>query len=117
VPPHELGPYYERAAVVCVPSRREGYGVVAREAMAHGRAVVATAVGGLVDAVEDGVTGLVVPAADPATLREAISGLLNGPGERGRLGGAARERARSVVPATFAAAMRDLYAAAVPGRP
>ena len=49
VPRSELGPYYERAAVVCVPSRREGYGVVAREAMAYGRPVVATAVGGLVD--------------------------------------------------------------------
>ena len=36
VPRSELGPYYERAAVVCVPSRREGYGVVAREAMAYG---------------------------------------------------------------------------------
>ncbi len=47
VPRGELGPYYERAAVVCVPSRREGYGVVAREAMAYGRPVVATAVGGL----------------------------------------------------------------------
>ena len=33
VPPHELGPYYERASVVVVPSRREGYGVVAREAI------------------------------------------------------------------------------------
>ena len=43
VPPIELGAYYERAAVVCVPSRREGYGVVAREAMAYGRPVVATA--------------------------------------------------------------------------
>ena len=37
-PPRELGRYYERAAVVCVPSRREGYGMVAREAMAYGRA-------------------------------------------------------------------------------
>ena len=36
VPRHELGGYYERAAVVVCPSRREGYGVVAREAMAHG---------------------------------------------------------------------------------
>ena len=45
--PAELGPWYERAAVVAAPSRREGYGVVAREAMAWGRPVVATAVGGL----------------------------------------------------------------------
>ena len=47
VAPAELGRYYERAAVVVCPSRREGYGVVAREAMAYGRPVVATAVGGL----------------------------------------------------------------------
>ena len=72
VPPHELGPYYERAAVVVVPSRREGYGMVAREAMAYGRPVVATAVGGLVDAVEDGVTGVLVPPGDPLALRAAI---------------------------------------------
>ena len=45
VPHDELGAYYERAAVVVVPSRREGYGVVAREAMAYGRAVVTTGVG------------------------------------------------------------------------
>ena len=69
VPPGELGPWYERAAVVVAPSRREGYGVVAREAMAWGRPVVASAVGGLVDAVEDGVTGLLVPPGDVAALR------------------------------------------------
>ena len=40
-PPAEIGAYYERAAVVCVPSRREGYGMAAREAMAYGRPVVA----------------------------------------------------------------------------
>ena len=58
VPPSELGAYYERAAVVCVPSRREGYGMTAREAMAYGRPVVATRVGGLLDAVVPDVTGL-----------------------------------------------------------
>ncbi len=70
-PPGELGAYYERAAVVACPSRREGYGVAAREAMAHGRPVVASAVGGLLDAVEDGVTGLLVAATGP---RRAASG-------------------------------------------
>ncbi|HVU79720.1 MAG TPA: glycosyltransferase, partial [Gaiellaceae bacterium] len=40
VPPCSIGRYYERAAVVCVPSRREGYGMTAREAMAYGRPVV-----------------------------------------------------------------------------
>ena len=42
VPPAEVGAYFERAAVVACPSRREGYGVVARQAMAYGRPVVAT---------------------------------------------------------------------------
>jgi SAM-dependent methyltransferase len=93
VPPRELGPYYERAAVVACPSRREGYGVAAREAMAHGRPVVASAVGGLVDAVEDGATGLLVPPRDPRALRAAIERLLADPAARDRLGKAARRRA------------------------
>jgi glycosyltransferase involved in cell wall biosynthesis len=94
VPPHELGAYYDRAAVVVCPSRQEGYGVVAREAMAHGRPVIATAVGGLLDAVEDGVTGLRVPPRDPVALRAAVERLL-GDGElRSALGASGREAAR-----------------------
>ena len=93
VPPHELGPYYERAALVVVPSRREGYGMVAREAMAHGRPVVATAVGGLVDAVEDGVTGLLVPPGHVEGLRRSVQQLLDTPDLRARLGHAAAIRA------------------------
>ena len=65
--PHdELGPLYERAAVVACPSHREGFGVVCAEAMAHGRPVVASAVGGLLDLVVDGETGLLVPPRDVA---------------------------------------------------
>ena len=94
VPPTELGRWYERAAVVACPSRREGYGVAAREAMAWGRPVVASAVGGLVDAVEDGVTGLLVPPGDVRALREALERLLADADLRARLGAAARARAR-----------------------
>jgi glycosyltransferase involved in cell wall biosynthesis len=94
VPPGELGSYYERAAVVACPSRREGYGVVAREAMAYGRPVIASAVGGLRDAVDDGVTGLLVPPGDPIALRAAIERLLGDAELRRRLGAAAREFAR-----------------------
>jgi glycosyltransferase involved in cell wall biosynthesis len=110
VPPSELGRYYERAAVVCVPSRREGYGMVAREAMAYGRPVVATAVGGLVDAVEDGVTGLLV---DRAGLRPSLERLLGNASARASLGRAARERAetRFAWPA-LAAELVDAYRAA-----
>jgi len=92
-PPAELGHYYDRAAIVVCPSRREGYGVVAREAMAHGRPVVASAVGGLLEAVEDERTGLLVPPGDAGALRSAIERLLADPALRARLGAAARERA------------------------
>lgn len=88
-----LGEFYERAAVVCVPSRREGYGVVAREAMAYGRPVVATAVGGLRDAVVDGVTGLLVPVGRPEELRSALGSLLADPERAAELGANARARA------------------------
>jgi len=94
VPPDELGPYYERASIVVCPARREGYGVVAREAMAYGRPVVASAVGGLVDAVDDGVTGLLVQPRDPVVLRAAIERLLGDADLRGRLGEAARAIAK-----------------------
>jgi len=97
VPPRVLGSYYERAAVVACPSRREGYGAVAREAMAHGRPVVATAVGGLAEAVEDGVNGILVPPGDPAALRAAIELLLADADLRRRCGAAARERARETL--------------------
>ena len=91
VPPSELGAHYERAAIVVVPSRREGYGMVAREAMAHGRPVVASGVGGLLDAVADEVTGLVVPPSDPHALHAALVRLLGDIELRERLGAAARE--------------------------
>ncbi len=91
VPPGELGAWYDRAAVVAVPSRREGYGMTAREAMAHGRAVVASEVGGLRDAIRDGETGLFVPPGDPAALRAALQRLLADAELRARLGANARE--------------------------
>jgi glycosyltransferase involved in cell wall biosynthesis len=90
----ELGSWYERAAVLAAPSRREGYGVAVREAMAWGRPVVASAVGGLLDAVEDGVTGLLVAPGDVGGLRIALERLLVDAELRSRLGAAAREKAQ-----------------------
>ncbi len=92
VPHDELGPLYERAAVVACPSHREGFGVVCAEAMAYGRPVVAGAVGGLLDLVVDGETGLLVPPRDVTALRAALERLLGDPELRSRLGVAARER-------------------------
>ncbi len=92
--PHErLLELYDRAAVVACPSYREGFGVVCAEAMAHGRPVVASAVGGLLDLVADGETGLLVPPGDVAALREALERLLGDPELRKRMGVTGRGRA------------------------
>jgi glycosyltransferase involved in cell wall biosynthesis len=96
VPHNELERLYARAAVVACPSHREGFGVACLEAMAHGRPVVATAVGGLSDLVVDGETGLVVPPRDPTALRAALDHLLADRELRRQLGAAGRERAREL---------------------
>jgi glycosyltransferase involved in cell wall biosynthesis len=109
VPHEDLGPLYERAAVVACPSRREGFGVVCAEAMAYGVPVVAGAVGGLLDLVVDGETGLLVPPRDVSALRAALERLLGDRELRRRLGSAGRERIRerfawpAVTDATLAA--------------
>jgi glycosyltransferase involved in cell wall biosynthesis len=95
VPHDRLLGLFERAAVVACPSYREGFGVVCLEAMAHGRPVVASAVGGLRDLVVDGETGLLVPPGDVLMLRAALERLLGDRELRERLGRAGRERARA----------------------
>jgi glycosyltransferase involved in cell wall biosynthesis len=95
VAPAEIGAYLERASVVACPSRREGYGVIARQAMAYGRPVVATRVGGLADAVIDGETGLLVPPGDVPALRQALETLLGDRELRASLGSAGRRQAAS----------------------
>jgi glycosyltransferase involved in cell wall biosynthesis len=97
VPHDRLLGLYERAAVVACPSHREGYGVACAEAMAYGRPVVASAVGGLRDLVVDGETGLLVPPGDVAALRRALERLLGDRGLRERLGASGRRRARDLL--------------------
>jgi glycosyltransferase involved in cell wall biosynthesis len=89
----ELARLYSRAAVVACPSHREGFGVGCLEAMAHGRPVVAGAVGGLLDLVVDGETGILVPPRDVVALRSALERLLGDRELRRRLGAAGRRRA------------------------
>jgi glycosyltransferase involved in cell wall biosynthesis len=111
VPPSQLGTYYERAAIVCAPSRREGYGVVPREALAYGRPVVASNVGGLSDLTDGAV---LVPPGDVGALRSAIEGLLADAGRREELGVAARGYATvHLSNAAAGAILADLYAKAL----
>lgn len=86
-------PAYERAAAVVVPSRGEGFGMVALEAMERGRAVVASSVGGLPELVVPGRTGLLVQPEDAAALSSALVELAGDLERVRRLGAAGRARA------------------------
>ena len=109
-PHHLLSTYYRAADVVVVPSRSESFGLVALEAAACGIPVVAGAVGGLLNVVVDGVTGLLVADRDPAGFAAAIDRLLGAPGERAAMGAAATARARGFTWSLTAARLRRLYA-------
>lgn len=77
-----------------VPGDVEGFGIVLAEAALAGQPAVTTRTGGAAEAVEDGVTGLVVEPGDSAGLRDAILRLLDDDGLRARMGKQAAERAR-----------------------
>ncbi len=76
----------------CLSSRSEGLGTSLLDAMNFGRAVVATSAGGIPEAVEEGVTGLLAPVGDPAALARAVADLLLDPARRGAMGEAGRRR-------------------------
>ena len=88
---HDLDRLLPAFSVFCLSSRLEGLGTSLLDAMAFGLPVVATAAGGIPEAVEDGVTGRVAPPRDPAALAEALADVL-GDEERRRAYGAAGRR-------------------------
>lgn len=90
----DLAPVYAASDVVALTSRNEGTPVSLIEAMAAARPVVATAVGGVVDLVNDGRTGRLVAPDDAASFGAALLELARDPAGRGRLGEAARENVR-----------------------
>ena len=105
-------------AVVCVPWY-EPFGIVPLEAMACGTPVIASAVGGMLDSVEHGVTGLHVPARDPDAVAAAVRRIADDPDRGARMGlaGVARVRQRFTwerVAATTATVYERLVAARPP---
>jgi glycosyltransferase involved in cell wall biosynthesis len=83
------------ADVVVTTPWYEPFGIVPVEAMACGVPVVASAVGGMLDTVQPGVTGLLVPPRDPVALATAVASLLRRPAVRAAYGRAGAARARA----------------------
>jgi glycosyltransferase involved in cell wall biosynthesis len=84
------------ADAVCLSSRAEGVPMIVLEAMALGKPVVATDVGGIPEAVEHGVTGLLVPPGDEKAFAEALIVLATDRARTERLGAGALQRSRDV---------------------
>ena len=93
--PHEQLPTYFGAADLCVvPSYYESYGMVALEALACGRPVVASRVGGLESVIDHGVNGILVPPGSAHALSDAIDALRRDRRNRESLGAAGIKKAR-----------------------
>jgi len=96
LPDDELAEIYDRADIFAMTSVNldhsvEGFGLVYLEAAAHGLPVVAHNVGGVAEAVRDGITGLLVPAHRPAQLAAAFERLIHDEELRRSMGDAGRE--------------------------
>ena len=87
----ELLPWYQAADVTVIPSLLEATSLSALESMACGVPVLATRVGGLPELITDGITGVLVPPADPGAIARALNALAAQPELRSTLGQASRE--------------------------
>jgi glycosyltransferase involved in cell wall biosynthesis len=92
MPSKDLPAYYALMDILVHPSLRDGLPNAVLEAMACEKAIVATGVGGVPEAIKDGETGAIVPAKDAEALSQTILHLLEDPSLRSRLGKAARQK-------------------------
>lgn len=83
----------EKSDVLVLSSKREGFGLTIVEAMAAGKAVIATAVDGVPELIETGITGVLVPPNDPSALAAAMIKLADDPGLRIKMGEKGRKQA------------------------
>ena len=108
-----LADLYRASDLVAVPSHNESFGLVALEAQACGTPVVAAAVGGLVTAVQDGVSGVLVDGHDPLDWSRVMGGLLRSPARRLRLSVGAVRHAKNFSWDRTAAGLLRVYREAV----
>lgn len=90
----DTAPLIALSDVFAMPSLMEGLGTAVIEAMAAGKPVVASAVGGVVETVVDGVTGYLVPPRDPVALADRLSDLISRPEAARAMGAEGMKRAR-----------------------
>ncbi|GAA3738485.1 D-inositol-3-phosphate glycosyltransferase [Plantactinospora mayteni] len=109
----DLPALYRAADLVAVPSHNESFGLVALEAQACGTPVVAAAVGGLVTAVRDGSSGVLVDGHHPRDWARVLGGLLAAPRRRAELSRGAVEHARAFSWARTASGLLGVYREAV----
>jgi glycosyltransferase involved in cell wall biosynthesis len=108
-PQSRLADLYREAAVVAMPSHEEGLGLVAVEAGLCGTPVVGFRSGGLVDVVDDGATGFLVPPGDATALAGALDRVSEDPSLAATLGAKAGARATRFAPDQVAARYRTIY--------
>ncbi len=113
----EVGRLLATCEFVVVPSRSEGRGLFVLEAMAMGKAVVASRVGGIPEIVHADQTGILVPPDDPDALARAVSSLLDHPERRDELGRRALEAADYPDWDEVASMYLDLFADLDAGQP
>lgn len=92
----DVAPFLHAMDVFVLPSHTEGLPITILEAMAAGKPVVATAVGGIPEVVRDGETGFLTPPGDPGRLAEAVVRLLEAPPLAKAMGEAGRKRVESI---------------------
>jgi glycosyltransferase involved in cell wall biosynthesis len=115
-PKELLESYYTQMDIVVIPSRFEGFGLTAIEAMSYAIPVVASHVDGLAEVIEDQKSGILVKSEDPSTLADTVISLIQVPAQRRQIG----ENGYNRVKATFAyniyqKTIADIYGVLIKG--
>jgi len=121
---HFFGPAPRETAIrlfagcefVVTPSRQEAMGIVNLEAMAAGKAVIATRVGGVPEIVQDGKNGVLVPPESVSDLVQAIAAFLGNPARRAQLAEAGMQRAMEFDWSRINEQFRRIYSTLIPNR-